>query len=168
VAAGKAPEDASPEPELRARARSLLARARDLEVELILPSDLQIIWEGDPAPRVVPARALGPSSRVIDIGPESSERFCQALGARSQLLWWGPLGDTSSDGGGGSSLRLVELCARPELHSVILGKDTGRFVRALPPEAQQGIDLLCSGTAAACAFLSGQRLPGLEALRTRH
>jgi 3-phosphoglycerate kinase len=29
------------------------------------------------------------------------------------------------------------------------------------------VDLLCTGTAAACAFLSGHRLPGLEALRTR-
>jgi phosphoglycerate kinase len=168
VAAGRAPEEASLEPELAARARSLLARARDLELELILPSDLRIVWEGDPEPRVVLPRQLGPSSRVIDVGPESAERFCQALGQKSQLLWWGPLGDTSSAAGSLASRRLVELCARPALHSVILGKDAGRFVRGLPAEAGQGIDLICTGTAAACAFLSGQRLPGLEALRTRH
>jgi phosphoglycerate kinase len=168
VAAGKAPEDASTEPELAARTRSLLARARDLELELILPSDLRVIWEGDPEPRVVLPHQLVSSMRVIDVGPESAERFCQTLGQRSQLLWWGPLGDTSSNAGTSSSRRLLELCTGPELRSVILGKDTGRFVRALPAEAQQGVALLCTGTAAACAFLSGQRLPGLEALRARH
>ncbi|MEO8179442.1 MAG: phosphoglycerate kinase [Deltaproteobacteria bacterium] len=167
VAAGKAPEEVSPEPELGARARSLLARARDLEIELILPTDLRTVWEGDPEPRVVPARSLTPRLRVVDVGPESSERFCQALGARQQLLWWGPLGDTKSDTGAGASRSLVELCNRPGLRSVVLGKDTGRFVRALPADAQKGVDLLCTGTAAACAFLSGHRLPGLEALRTR-
>jgi 3-phosphoglycerate kinase len=51
---------------------------------------------------------------------------------------------------------------------VLLGTRLGRFVRALCPEARAGIDLLCTGTAAACAFLSGQRLPGMEALRNRY
>lgn len=167
VAAGKAPEEVSPEPELGARARSLLARARDLEVELILPSDLRIVWEGDPEPQVVQARSLTPRLRVVDLGPESTERFCQALAARQQLLWWGPLGHTQSEAGATASRQVAELCNRPALKAVVLGKDTGRFVRSLPAEARQGIDLLCTGTAAACAFLSGQRLPGLEALRTR-
>jgi phosphoglycerate kinase len=167
VADGKASEEVSPEPELGARARSLLARARDLEIELLLPSDLLVVWEGDPEPQVMPVRSLTPSFRVVDVGPESSERFCQALGARQQLLWWGPLGDTKDDTGAAASRKLLELCNGPGLRSVILGKDTGRFVRSLPVEARQGVDLLCTGTAAACAFLSGYRLPGLEALRTR-
>jgi phosphoglycerate kinase len=167
VAAGKAPEEVSPEPELGARARSLLTRARDLQVELILPSDLRVVWEGDPEPQVIPVRSLTPKFRVVDLGPESAERLCQALAARQQLLWWGPLGDTQGDVGATASQQLVELCNRPALKAVVLGKDTGRFVRSLPAEARQGIDLLCTGTAAACAFLSGYRLPGLEALRTR-
>jgi phosphoglycerate kinase len=168
VAAGRAPRAASTEPDLGARARSLLARARDLDVELLLPTDLRIVWEGDPEPRVITPHALGPGCQVIDVGPESVERFCQALAARQQLLWWGPLGDTSSTEGTSASRRLAELCAQPQLRSVVMGKDTGRFVRALPTEARHGIDLLCTGTASTRAVLSGQRLPGIEALRRRY
>jgi phosphoglycerate kinase len=168
VAAGKAGEDISPEPGLGARARTLLARARDLGLELLLPTDLRVIWEGDPEPRVLPLRSVTPSMKVVDVGPETLERYCAVLGARRQLLWWGQLGDPASDAGATSSRRLVELCARPELRSVLLGTRLGRFVRALSPEARAGIDLLCTGTAAACAFLSGQRLPGMEALRNRY
>jgi phosphoglycerate kinase len=59
------------------------------------------------------------------------------------------------------------LCARPEIMSVVMGGDTRRFVRALPPEVRAGIDLVSTGSAAARALLAGRRMPGIEAVRTR-
>ncbi|MEY4547782.1 MAG: Phosphoglycerate kinase [Pseudomonadota bacterium] len=174
AAQGRVPESSSAEPELLARCRTLIARCRDLEVELHLPSDLRVIWEGDPAPRVIPCRALDSTSRVVDVGPESTERFCQALRARQHLLWWGAMGDLASPGGTESSQKLVELCASGGLvdprgpRSIVLGRETTRYVRTLPDETRSGIELISGGTAAACILLAGQKLPGIEALRRRH
>lgn len=173
AALGRVPESASVEPELLARCRSLLARCRDLDVELLLPSDLSIVWEGDPVPRVIPCSSLFERAHVVDIGPESTERFCQALRARQHLLWWGATGDLASPGGTESSQKLVELCASaarvdaPGPRSVIIGRETTRYVRALPEEQRQGIELVSGGTAAACTLLAGYKLPGIEALRRR-
>ncbi len=173
AALGRVPESASAEPELLARCRSLLARCRDLDVELLLPSDLSIVWEGDPEPRVIPCSSMFERARVVDIGPESSERFCQALRSRQHLLWWGATGDLGSSGGTESSQKLVELCASPALDGqpaprmVVLGRETTRYVRTLPEERRRGIELISSGSAAANTLLAGHKLPGIEALRRR-
>lgn len=167
AALGRVPESASSEPELLARCRSLLARCRDLDVELLLPSDLSIVWEGDPEPRVIPCQSLFDRASIVDIGPESTERFRQALSARQHLLWWGATGDLASPGGTESSQRLLELCASGGPRSVIIGRETTRYVRTLPEERRQGVELISGGTAAACALLAGYKLPGIEALRRR-
>ena len=167
VAAGKAPASASSEPDQLARARSLLARARDLGVELLLPSDLRATLPNQGETWVVAPRALPSGAQLVDLGPESIELFSQALGAREHLLWWGLLGDPQLESGSEASSRLAALCARPALRAVVLGAATRRFVRSLPAELQATIDLVSTSTAAARACLSGKRLPGIEALRQR-
>jgi len=167
VAAGKAPASASTEPEHLARARSMLARARDLGVELVLPIDLRAQLPNQGETWVVSPRALPAGAELVDLGPESIELFSQALGAHEHLLWWGPLGDTQLDAGRESSRRLAALCARPVVRAVVLGAATRRFVRQLPAEVTAEIDLVSTSTAAARACLSNKRLPGIEALRQR-
>jgi phosphoglycerate kinase len=167
AASGRAPAEASPEPERLAQARSLLARARDLGVTLTLPVDYRVQLAGDQGslvkrPADVPAKA-----RIIDVGPESRALFGEVLGKARHLLWWGPLGDLAHPEGADSSRELAELCAHPELTSVVLGADTRRFVRSLAPDLQRGIDLVSTGAAAARALLGGRRLPGIEAVRVR-
>jgi phosphoglycerate kinase len=182
AALGRVPESASAEPELLARCRSLIARCRDLDVELLLPTDLSIVWEGDPEPRVIPTRSLFERARVVDVGPESTAAFCQALRTRQHLVWWGATGDLANTGGTESSQKLVELCASGSStaaaggvaavdpsgpRSVIIGRETTRYVRSLPEERRQGIELISGGTAAARTLLAGYKLPGIEALRRR-
>jgi phosphoglycerate kinase len=167
AAAGKARADACAEPDRLAQARSLLGRARDLGVTITLPVDFLVQLEGDQGtlvkrPADVPARA-----RILDIGPESAAEFVSVLGKAEHLLWWGPLGNLGQPEGGAASGALATLCARPEIMSVVMGGDTRRFVRALPPEVRAGIDLVSTGSAAARALLAGRRMPGIEAVRTR-
>jgi len=94
------------------------------------------------------------------------EQLTAALASAAHLLWWGPLGHLAA-GGTRASLQLAELCARPGVKSVVLGGETRHFVRQLPAELRKGIELVTTGTQAAIALSSGQRLPGLEALRNK-
>lgn len=166
AAAGRAPASASAEPARLAEARSLLARARDLDVEVRLPVDFWVQPAGASQLEVVAAKDLTAEARVIDIGPRSLEQLSSALATVDRLAWWGPLGHLGR-GGTEASLQLAHVCARPEVMSVVLGVETGRFVRQLPPDVHGRIDLVTTGTQALVALLSGQRLPGLEALRNR-
>jgi phosphoglycerate kinase len=151
-----------------AQARSLLTRARDLGVEVLLPSDLRVQLPGDRGALVVSAQSVPAGARILDVGPESARKFTDTLGAATHVLWWGPLGNLKHEDGVAASRQLAELCARPTSMSVVLGGDTRRFVRQLPPEIEAGIDLVSTGSAAAKAMLCGRTLPGIEALRVRH
>ncbi len=163
-AAGRAPAFASTELARLAEARSLLSRARDLDVEIRLPMDFWVELPGASGPEVVAAKDLPADARVIDIGPRSLVQLTSALATVTRLAWWGPLGHLGR-AGAEASLQLAQICARPEEMSVVLGVETGRFARQLPLDVRGGIDLITTGTRAVVALLSGQRLPGLEALR---
>jgi phosphoglycerate kinase len=167
AAAGKARPEASAEPDRLAQARSLLGRARDLGVTITLPVDFIVQLAGDAGTLVKRSADVPAQARIVDIGPESVARFAEVLGKAKHLLWWGPLGDLRHPEGSTASRALAELCARPEIMSVIIGGDTRRFARALPPDIQRGLDLVSTGSAAARALLAGRRLPGIEAVRTR-
>jgi phosphoglycerate kinase len=167
AAAGQARSDAAAEPDRLAQARSLLARARDLGVSVTLPVDFRVQLEGDQGTLVKRPADIPPKARIIDIGPESAALFEDVLGKTKHLLWWGPLGNLRHPEGTTASAALAALCARPELMSVVIGGDTRRFVRQLPPELRAGIDLVSTGSEAARALLAGRRLPGIEALRNR-
>jgi phosphoglycerate kinase len=167
AATGRARSDASAEPDRLAQARSLLARARDLNVAVTLPVDLRVQLPGDQASLVKSPADVPPGARIIDIGPESAALFGEVLGKAKHLLWWGPLGDLRHPEGREQSAALASLASRPEIMSVVLGGDTRHFVRQLPPEIHAGIDLVSTGSEAARALLSGRRLPGIEAARTR-
>jgi len=165
-AAGRAPALASTEPGRLAEARSLITRARDLGVEVVLPVDFWIQRPHSAEPEVVAARNLPEQARVVDIGPASTLSLSSALAQVAHLLWWGPLGDLGQHGVEGS-LRVAELCAREDVMSVVMGQSTRRFVRELPPNVGSRIDLVTTGTQAVIALLGSSRLPGLEALRSR-
>lgn len=167
AAAGRAPVEACTEPERLAQARSLVSRARDLGVKLELPVDFRVQLDGDRGSLLKAPGDLRPKARILDVGPESSARFAELLGKARHLLWWGPLGHLRHPEGSAASRELAEVCARPELESVVLGSDTRSFVRSLPPELAHGIGLASTGSVAARALLAGRRLPGVEAVRIR-
>jgi len=167
LAAGHGAEHAHAEVDRLAQARSLLARARDLGVKVLLPTDLCVQVDDERETRIVSPFSLPKGARIVDIGPETVSRFAASLGQSKHLLWWGPFGNLQHPAGSSSSAEVAAVCARPGITSLVLGGDTRRFVRQLPPEIEAGIDLVSTGSTAAKALLNGHRLPGIEALRSR-
>ncbi|HVZ35443.1 MAG TPA: phosphoglycerate kinase [Polyangiaceae bacterium] len=151
-----------------AQARSLLARCRDLGVEVLLPTDFQVRTPEERTSRVVNTRGLGYGARLLDIGPESLARYARALEARRVLCWWDPLGDASALEDSDSSRSLAELCARSNALGITLGSATRQLVRQVPEDMGSAIGLVSIGTRAARLLLAGSRLAGVEALRVRH
>jgi phosphoglycerate kinase len=168
LARGGAPPDALAEPSRSAQARSLLARARDLGVEVVLPVDRRVLTS-DGELRVALAQHGAAGDHPVDVGPQSGEELRRAVGRVERVLWWGPLGDVdaAADGSPGASEteQLLRFAAAGEPRVVIVGDALARFARSSPSARGSGIEWICSGAASARALLTGRRLPGLDALR---
>jgi phosphoglycerate kinase len=167
-----------------AEARSFIERARALDVQLILPTDLRArIPAGDgwqPGSLVTGAPASGdgvPEGSIVrpgqipenvvayDIGPESVARACDAIRQANSLLWWAPLGRPGTSGLAESTRPLAEAASRKELLSVMIGAELRRTLLCLEPHERSGFDLLSTGTEAAKVWLMGRRLSAVEVLR---
>jgi 3-phosphoglycerate kinase len=101
--------------------------------------------------------------KILDIGPETAELFVNIVRKAKFVIWSGPVGDTDrAEYRLGSKKILDALCASGAV-AVIGGGETTSFVRkqcrALPSRI-----FLSTGGGAMLEYLSGKKLPGLEAL----
>lgn len=126
-------------------ARKLLRRFGD---KIILPTDLV---------------ARPKQHLVLDIGPETEERFAkEIIGARS-IIWNGPMGIIEKVGGQAGTLQVAKALSKCGARVIIGGGDTVEFLEG--QRLLRHFAHVSTGGGAMLAFLAGERLPGLEALR---
>lgn len=106
------------------------------------------------------------SGAKLDLGSESTQKILEIVKDAKTVLWNGALGYVENPEFAESSKLLAEYLGKnPEIYSVICGGDTTGFVENLQktePELKYG--LISTGGGAALELLSGENLPGLEAL----
>lgn len=109
------------------------------------------------------------SGAKLDIGPLSTAEFIRAVQPARTVLWNGVLGQVEDPAYATSSTILAKfLGENPAITSVICGGDTTGFVENLcadDPILQ--FSLISTGGGAALELLSGQKLPGVEALEDK-
>jgi phosphoglycerate kinase len=82
------------ENDLIGNARDILAKAKSLNRDIVLPVDAvvaQKLAEHVPT-RVVAVDQVGPDDMILDIGPRSIEHVVAVLGRAKTLVWNGPFG----------------------------------------------------------------------------
>lgn len=98
-----------------------------------------------------------------DIDSKSIENFCQILGLASTIVWNGPVGIT---GHGEKSEKgtkaLGEFIAKSNAYKIVGGGDTLAYLRE--HNLLSKFDFVSTGGGAMLEFLSGKKLPGIEAL----
>ncbi len=82
------------ENDLIASARDILAKAKSLRREIVLPVDVVVAQKlAEHAPsRVVAVDEVGPTDMILDIGPRSIEYVVSVLARAKTLVWNGPFG----------------------------------------------------------------------------
>ncbi|KAJ9548416.1 hypothetical protein OSB04_020959 [Centaurea solstitialis] len=75
-------------------ATSLMAKAKELGVSLLLPTDVVIAdkFAADANSKIVPATAIPDGWMGLDIGPDSIKTFNDALETTKTVIWNGPMG----------------------------------------------------------------------------
>jgi len=156
------------EPGMHDAARNLLARARAMGCEVLLPVDALI--GGDQTPdqpvRVANVDAIPSDAMILDIGPASVAAILSKLSGMRSLIWNGPLGAFETppfDQGTSAVARAVAVATKSgALRSVAGGGDT---VAALHHAGVlEEFTYVSAAGGAFLEWLEGRTLPGVQAL----
>ncbi len=145
-------------------AGEILARAKELGVEVVLPSDLVVTDDLESPGRVetVPADGVPAGLAAVDVGPETRAAVARALADARTVLWNGPMGVFEKppfDEGTTATARAIAGCPG---RTVIGGGETVAAARRAGVLERLGH--VSTGGGAALEFLAGKTLPGVAAL----
>lgn len=146
-------------------ARSLLQRAVERDVPVLLPQDLQIIRDPDDDTGCLVARGeMSADALVADLGPRTIKMYCDKILRSGSTFWYGPLGICEKSSFSEGTIQVAQAIAASSGFTVIGGDSTVAFIR------NAGMNNVYShvseGGPALLDFMAGTALPGLESLQT--
>ncbi len=145
--------------------KNILSRAADLGVEILLPTDVVVAPKfANESPSIVSVDSIPIDQMGLDIGPESSMRFAQAIEESQTVFWNGPMGVFEMSHFSSGTKIVAQALTKVDGLAVVGGGDSAAAVRSLGfTDSQFGY--ISTGGGAALEFLEGKVLPGLEALQ---
>ena len=157
------------EPEKVELAMNALAKAKEKGVEFLLPVDTLITDSLD-----FKAKKIGESKVVegdipdewegVDIGPQTTQLYQQAIRHAKTILWNGPMGVFEIEESSQGTFAVAETVARSSAVSIIGGGDS---VKAINRSGYaEDVTFMSTGGGASLEFLEGKDLPGVSILDT--
>jgi phosphoglycerate kinase len=147
-----------------------LARAKQLGVDILLPTDVVVAERfGGDARHVVAAAdeiestEFGASGIGLDIGPETAKAFAADIVSSKTVFWNGPMGVFELRPFAAGTFAVAEALTKVDGLAVVGGGDSAAAVRELGFSDDQ-FGHISTGGGASLEFLEGKRLPGLEVL----
>jgi len=148
-------------------AKGLLERSRAGGAEIPLPTDVVVAKEfSDKAEAdVKPVAEVAPDDMILDIGPDSAERFAAALKGAGSIVWNGPVGVFEFDQFGEGTRTIAQAVAHSPAFSMAGGGDTIAAIEKYG--VGQDISYISTAGGAFLEFLEGKKLPAVEMLEAR-
>ncbi len=144
-------------------ARSMLTKAEQRSVDVLLPTDLRVGRSLEDTHAVPFGLELDDDQMALDIGEETTATFAAKLKRAGSVFWNGPMGLFENDAFSLGTRGIAEAMAVSPAFTVVGGGDSVAAV------TEAGLadryDHVSTGGGASLAFLEGSRLPGVDALR---
>jgi phosphoglycerate kinase len=147
-----------------------LKRAKELGVEVVLPTDIIVAskFGADADTQITSAEAIestpfGSTGLGLDIGPDSAANFAAVIREAKTVFWNGPIGVFEIDKFAGGTRAIAQSLTEVLGLSVVGGGDSAAAVRILGFRDDQ-FGHISTGGGASLEFLEGKKLPGLEVL----
>jgi len=152
------------ETEMLNTATVLLKETKKSRVRLLLPVDVIVAKElNDEADiEVVAIENVPKDKRIVDMGPQTISNFSQELRSCQTIFWNGPVGIFEIPRFAQGTRELARLLANLGATTVIGGGSTAEAVNEMG--LADKMTFVSTGGGASLEFLSGQKLPGVEAL----
>jgi len=145
-------------------ARSVVQKARERGVALLLPEDVVVATALDaPSGSVVDVGAIPADAMALDIGPRSVALFREKLMRARTVLWNGPMGLFEKAPFAAGTRGVAQAIADSGAFSVVGGGDSVAAVQ--DAGLAERFSHVSTGGGASLELLEGRKLPGVEALR---
>ncbi len=158
------------EDDMMSKALEIEQMAKDAGVELLLPTDHQVVDSFDPlnSRKTIPIDFTNAGLVGLDIGVETAAIFEKALEGAKTIVWNGPMGmfeEKPFDEGTVAIAKAVAAATDAGATSIVGGGDSVSAVNQAG--VQDRISHISTGGGATLEFLAGDELPGVAALDDR-
>ncbi len=145
-------------------ARDLLAQADELGKSILLPTDIVAAEaiEAGVEKKLVPADEIPHTMKGLDIGPETVERFTNAIAAAGTIIWNGPMGVFEIPDFADGTMQIAKRVAESGAITVIGGGDSVAAIKKAGVASK--ITHISTGGGASLEYLEGIDLPGIAVL----
>jgi phosphoglycerate kinase len=150
--------------------KGYLERAKQLGVEIVLPTDIVVAEKFAEDSRFevadidnIESTVFGSSAIGLDIGPDSSVTFASKIRAAKTVFWNGPMGVFEFSNFANGTKLVAEALTEVQGLSVVGGGDSASAVRQLGFKDNQ-FGHISTGGGASLEYLEGKEMPGLEVL----
>ena len=142
----------------------MIGKAKAKGVKLLLPTDCVIADEFSPDARtqVVPAGAIPEGWQGMDIGPETVQRYCDAVKDAGTVIWNGPMGVFEFPAFAKGTEAVAKALSETRAITIIGGGDSAAAVEQLGYADK--MTHISTGGGASLEFMEGKELPGVACL----
>ena len=148
-------------------AADLITKTKTNNISLILPLDVVITNDVSDkgSYQVVAIDKVPKDQKIVDIGPKTIELFAATLKKCKTIFWNGPMGVYEVPQFAKGSIAMAQLLAGLKASTVIGGGSTADMVYDM--KLADKMTFVSTGGGASMSFLSGEVLPGVEALTNK-
>jgi len=132
------------------------------KIHLPVDATLCVDKEGVGLCHAGPVGKVGPEELLLDIGPDSARLFAGIISQAKTIIWNGPMGYFENQKFAHGTLAVAQAVAGSGAFSVVGGGETVAFLAK--HNLIDKFSFVSTGGGAMLEFLSGQSLPGIEAL----
>jgi phosphoglycerate kinase len=142
----------------------LMAKAKKYNIRFLLPKDVIVTGDLTPDARgiCVPIEKIPSLGRVVDIGLLTINLFTKELERAKTVFWNGPMGIYEMTQFAEGTKSMADVISRLHATTIIGGGSTAEIVAEL--KLADRMSFVSTGGGSSMLFLSGEKLPGVEAL----
>ena len=149
-----------------ALARTIMEKAKNKNVELLLPSDVVVAASIEASEgRIVEANAIPDGTMALDIGPKSVADFAKRFEKAKTVFWNGPMGLFEKAPFASGTFGIARAMAASSAFTVVGGGDSAAAVHAAGGDVASKMKHISTGGGASLELIEGKKLPGIEVLR---
>ncbi len=155
------------EPDMLETAKALADNTGD-RAEIPLPVDVVVAPEfsSDATASIRSVDDVADNELILDIGPQTAERFAEIIAGAGTVIWNGPVGVFEFDQFGAGTKKLAEAIAASPAFSVAGGGDTLAAIDKYG--VADDISYISTGGGAFLEFVEGKKLPAVAILEERY
>jgi phosphoglycerate kinase len=155
------------EPDLVDAARIVMEKMKARGAEVPIPEDVVVAkrFAADAAPATKQARAVDADDMILDIGPQTAQRYAERIAKAGTIVWNGPVGVFEFDAFAAGTRAVAKAIAASSAYSIAGGGDTVAAIAKFGITDQ--VSYISTGGGAFLEFLEGKTLPAVAMLEAR-